>query len=135
MTTSKKINLFRRIIRKIKWVLRKKEMNLPISSPVHDKRIENFIRIIDEGYGNKQSFLTQRSINSMGEPIPWFTYPSIQYLSQLDLHAMSILEWGIGNSTLFFAKRKVNVSLLVPPSVTIISTSYNWLLVALAWAA
>jgi len=99
------MNLFKKIIRKIiekiGWLFAKEEKNLPVP----DRRIENFIKIIDEGYGNKQSFLTQKPVNSLGEPIPWFTYPSIQYLSQLDLRGKSMLEWGIGNSTLFFANR------------------------------
>lgn len=66
---------------------------------------QNFIRILDEGLGNKKSYMAQKPINASGEPIPWFTYPSIEYLSQLDLSEMTILEWGIGNSTLFFSKR------------------------------
>ena len=70
-----------------------------------NKRVKNFIKIIDEGYGNKNSFLAQKPVNALGEPIPWFTYPSIEYISQLDLREMSMLEWGIGNSTLYFAKR------------------------------
>lgn len=70
---------------------------------------QNFIKILNEGFGNKKSFLAKKSINASGEPIPWFTYPSIEYLSQLDLREKSILEWGVGNSTIFFSKRSKEI--------------------------
>jgi hypothetical protein len=70
-----------------------------------DERQANFIKIIDEQYGNKNSFIKRKSVDAFNEPIPWFTYPSIEYLNQLDLSSKSFLEWGIGNSTLYFAKR------------------------------
>jgi len=95
------MNILRRAGSKLKFIL----INYKKSGIIPDKRIKNFITIIDNGYGNKNSYLRQKPVNAIGEPIPWFTYPSIEYLSQLDLSAKSILEWGIGNSTLFFAKR------------------------------
>jgi hypothetical protein len=44
-------------------------------------------------------------VDANGEPMPWFTYPAIEYLKQLDLTDLVILEWGVGNSTRFFASR------------------------------
>lgn len=70
-----------------------------------DDRVINFIKIIDDGHGNKRSFESKKSVDFSGNPIPWFTYPSIEYLKQLDLQSLKILEWGLGNSTLFFANR------------------------------
>lgn len=94
------MKFFKSIKRRIRGFLKgKKELNH------QNTRLDNFIKIIDEGYGNKNSYLSKNSIDSKDEPIPWFTYPSIEYLSQLDLSQCLILEWGIGNSTLFFAKR------------------------------
>ncbi len=55
--------------------------------------------------GQERSIIEQQSIDKDGNPIPWFTYPAIEYLSQLDLSEYSILEWGCGNSTKFFARR------------------------------
>lgn len=68
-------------------------------------RVRNIMKILDAGHGNKASYSSKKSIDGEGNPIPWFTYPAIEYLKQLDLQALSILEWGIGNSTLFFAQR------------------------------
>lgn len=39
------------------------------------------------------------------EPIPWFTYPSIDFLKDRLNNQMTVFEFGSGNSTLFFAKR------------------------------
>lgn len=39
------------------------------------------------------------------QPIPWFTYPAIEYLRQLDLSECRVFEWGSGFSTMFFQER------------------------------
>lgn len=95
------MNLITKNLRRIKSMLIYERI---IVAPL-DPRIENFIKIIDEGYGNKTSSIDRKSVTASREPIPWFTYPCIEYLNQLDLKEKSILEWGIGNSTLYFAKR------------------------------
>ena len=56
-------------------------------------------------YGHLQSKQTRTSINLQKEPIPWFTYPAIEYLAQLDLSKKTMLEWGAGNSSLFFSEK------------------------------
>lgn len=61
------------------------------------------MNILDEGLGHKRSFEEKRPIDNLENPLPWFTYPAIEYVKQLDLKKISILEWGTGNSTLFFA--------------------------------
>ena len=42
-------------------------------------------------------------------PIPWFTYPAIDYIRQLDLSEKTIFEWGAGFSTLFWSSRAKSV--------------------------
>lgn len=95
------MNFLNKVIRKVNR-LKKGEKNL---SPIKNSRVDGFIKIIDEGYGNINSYESKNSIDSKNEPIPWFTYPSIEFLNQLDLKALTVLEWGIGNSTMYFAKR------------------------------
>jgi hypothetical protein len=46
-----------------------------------------------------------RAVNAAGEPIPWYTYPAIEYLSQLDARDLSVFEFGTGSSSLFWAAR------------------------------
>jgi hypothetical protein len=93
------MKLLRRIVKRIDRVLStEQERN-------SEARVKNFMRIIDKGHGNIKSLTTKKPVNAEGKPIPWFTYPAIEYLNQLDFTRSSILEWGVGNSTLYFANR------------------------------
>lgn len=77
----------------------------PVILTPDDIRLQSLNRILDEGLGHRRSFQLQKPVNADGNPLPWFTYPAIEFLQQLDLSQLSILEWGIGNSSLFFSKR------------------------------
>ena len=44
-----------------------------------------------------------------GKPIPWYTYPAIEYLSQFDYRDKKIFEFGCGNSSRFWAARAKKV--------------------------
>lgn len=90
------MNFFRKLV---KFVLPN------LNNRPYDDRATSFMKIIDEGYGNKVSSECKKSVDADGLPLPWFTYPAIEYLKQLDLKEKSILEWGTGNSTKFFASR------------------------------
>lgn len=61
-------------------------------------------------FGYATAVLSGESIDGDGNPIPWFTYPCVEYLKQLDLRDKSVFEWGSGNSTLFWANRCHDVS-------------------------
>ena len=53
-------------------------------------------------------FLSMRlgeSLDGAMKPVPWYTYPAIEYLRQLDFSDLSVFEYGSGNSTLFWAER------------------------------
>lgn len=43
--------------------------------------------------------------NAAGDPIPWYTYPALEYLSQFDARELSVFEFGAGSSSLFWAAR------------------------------
>jgi hypothetical protein len=61
------------------------------------------------GYLNEvgwfESFLSLQSIDKNKNPIPWFSYPFIDFLNPRLTKNISVFEFGSGNSTLFFAKR------------------------------
>lgn len=44
-----------------------------------------------------------------GEPLPWYTYPAIQFLLSKHYTNKRVLEWGAGQSTRFWAKRAQEV--------------------------
>jgi FkbM family methyltransferase len=47
----------------------------------------------------------KKAIDFKDEPLPWFTYPAISFLGNLNLQGTKILELGAGNSTFWFAKQ------------------------------
>lgn len=63
------------------------------------------VRILEEEMGHHTSANQKRCINKNGDDLPWFTYPAIEYLSQLNLKDKLMLEWGSGGSSVFFSKR------------------------------
>jgi hypothetical protein len=56
-------------------------------------------------YGHLKSVSSGRPVGADGQPIPWYTYPAVEYLEQLDFSGCSVFEYGAGNSTLFWAAR------------------------------
>jgi hypothetical protein len=56
-------------------------------------------------YGHLKSVRSRSAIDQSGEPLPWYTYPAIEFLQQLDFSQCTAFEYGAGNSTLFWAHR------------------------------
>jgi hypothetical protein len=54
-------------------------------------------------YAHLASVRTRTCVDSSGGPIPWYTYPAIEYLKQLDFRDRTVFEFGSGSSTLFWA--------------------------------
>jgi hypothetical protein len=62
-------------------------------------------KVLAIDYGQYKSLILKKGVNRNGEPIPWFSYPAIEYLQGIDFTEKKIFEYGSGNSTLFWAKR------------------------------
>jgi hypothetical protein len=60
-------------------------------------------------YGHLRSVQTESAVDRTGHPVPWYTYPAIEYLRQFDFSDKRVFEWGSGNSTLFWAGRAAEV--------------------------
>ena len=63
-----------------------------------------------QGYGQWLSIRGCNSVDKEGQPIPWYTYPTIEYLSHLELSTLRVFEYGSGNSTLWWAARVSHVT-------------------------
>lgn len=61
--------------------------------------------ILQYTYGHFLSSTKWSAVDKNGDPIPWFSYPAIEYIEQFDLSNKIIFEYGAGNSTLFWGKR------------------------------
>ena len=60
-------------------------------------------RILTVDYGYLKSAAAMRSVDSAGSPVPWITYPAIEFLKQLDLRDKTVFEYGCGGSTVFWS--------------------------------
>jgi hypothetical protein len=66
-------------------------------------------RILGFGFGQYRSAVTKTCVDAQGQPVPWYTYPAIEYIRQLDFSPKVIFEFGSGNSTLFWSRRCKNL--------------------------
>lgn len=62
------------------------------------------LKVIEIDYGHFYSVFKLQSIDKYGNPIPWFTYPAIDFIKSLDLSEKRLFEFGSGNSTLFWSQ-------------------------------
>lgn len=58
---------------------------------------------IDEGWFN--AFKLKKPVDAKSNPIPWLTYPFIEFIKNRLNKDLSLLEFGCGNSTLYFANK------------------------------
>lgn len=59
--------------------------------------------------GHWRSSMTTTAMTAGGSPLPWYTYPAIDFLSQRDFTGKRVLEFGGGQSTLWWAQRAETV--------------------------
>lgn len=63
------------------------------------------IQTVGVDYGHIRSVRENTSIVQGGSPVPWYTYPTIEYLTQFDYTETDVFEFGGGNSSRFWARR------------------------------
>lgn len=86
----------------IKAILRK------IIPEYYIKQLMNF-KILSSTYGQYKSIKKWESIDGEGNKIPWYTYPTIEYLNNINFKDKRILKYGSGNSSAYWAERSLDV--------------------------
>lgn len=71
------------------------------------KQLVNF-KILAYEYGQYKSIKDFDCIQNQ-KKIPWYTYPSIEYLDNIDFSSKSIFEYGSGNSSAFWSERSKDI--------------------------
>lgn len=66
-------------------------------------------RALASQYGQYKTIKNSLSLDANGSKIPWYTYPAIEYLSNIDFSTKSILEYGSGNSSEYWAERAKDI--------------------------
>ena len=51
-----------------------------------------------------RSVREKRSVDATGAPLPWFTYPAIEFISERLKPTQVVYEYGCGGSTVWFAR-------------------------------
>jgi hypothetical protein len=67
---------------------------------------------LSDKYAHLKSARLQSCVDKRDRPLPWYTYPAIDFIAQLDWRNKDVFEYGSGNSTLFWsqlARRVVSV--------------------------
>jgi hypothetical protein len=59
--------------------------------------------------GHWKSSLAMSARAADGKPLPWYTYPAIDFLAQRDFHNRDVLEFGGGQSTLWWSSKARSV--------------------------
>lgn len=75
------------------------------------KQLRNF-RTLAFAQGQFRSIAARGPVDGAGAPIPWYTYPALEYLKNFDFSDCEVFEFGAGNSSRFWAglaKRIVSV--------------------------
>lgn len=60
--------------------------------------------------GQFRSCVVGKPVSASGEPLPWYTFPALQFLQSMDVSNDDILEFGGGQSTLWWARRARSVT-------------------------
>jgi len=60
--------------------------------------------ILEYDLGHLNSVRSNACIDQENKPIPWYTYPAIEYLNQFDFSGKTVFEYGCGNSSLYWGR-------------------------------
>jgi hypothetical protein len=86
-------------------------LSLKILTPIKPflKQIYNF-KLLAKDYGQWRTIRNWNSVDGGGKPTPWYTYPTTEFLSHLNLSQLKVFEYGSGNSTLWWSARAKQVT-------------------------
>lgn len=77
---------------------------------MYSEKFTKFIEMWQKEFAIERTIDEKVCIDRDGNPIPWYTYPAIEYLSQFDVSDKEVFEFGCGNSSLFWANRAKKVT-------------------------
>lgn len=76
---------------------------------MYSERFQQFIEMWRKDFAIERSMNEKVCVDRDGNPIPWYTYPAIEYISQFDYSAKKVFEYGTGYSSMYWAKRAQKV--------------------------
>lgn len=97
-------------IRLIPARVRQRARGVPRSFGELNRTLQLMSVFRDRGW--HRSVRLNASVDATGAPLPWFTYPAIEWLSERLSHEHRVFEYGSGNSTLWFANKGAGVTVV-----------------------
>lgn len=76
---------------------------------MYSEKFGKAIEMLQKEFALERSIDEKVCVDKDGNPIPWYTYPAIEYLSQFDYSDKLIFEFGCAYSSLFWANRAKKV--------------------------
>ena len=76
---------------------------------MYSERFQQFIEMWRKDFAIERSMNEKICVDRDGNPIPWYTYPAIEYISQFDYSRKKVFEYGTGYSSMYWAKRALKV--------------------------
>jgi len=103
--------LLNKAVYKILTSLADREKLLFMLANKEEKELLGFTKggyLFDIGWTN--CIISGNIVDKSGNPIPWVTYPFIDFIGGRLNHSIEIFEFGCGNSTLYYAPRAARVT-------------------------
>ena len=63
---------------------------------MYSDKFSKAIEMLQKEFALERSIDEKLCLDKEGNPIPWYTYPAIEYLSQFDYQDKKIFEFGCG---------------------------------------
>lgn len=76
------------------------------------------LNYIEDTLGGHEAFECKLPVDRHKCPLPWYTYPAIEYLQQCDFSKCDIFEFGSGNSSRFWSIRA--------RTITSVESDHHW---------
>lgn len=91
-----------------RWKLARLRSCAPFSANV--RALDRLVKYCERKRGWSNTAVTGRPLGAEGDPVPWYTYPCVNFLSTRINRQMRVFEYGSGNSTLWWAERVLHVT-------------------------
>lgn len=92
----------------LRFFYRHMPASLRVKVDAYYKQLANF-KILASRYGQFRTVKDMNCLDPYGKPIPWYTYPAIEYLNHLDFSEKKVFEFGSGNSSLWWIGKASSV--------------------------
>jgi hypothetical protein len=73
------------------------------------RNVNSMLNAIIAKHGFDKSVIAGLPVDNIGSPLPWYTYPSIEFLKQFDFSDRLVFEYSCGNGSRFWSNRVKSV--------------------------